>query len=87
MTQDEVRETPLTDDAAFDFKEGIGMDGSDVVDADFARSLERALYQARDRIERALLPDPHDERDVSVDWLRKEIREALAAIDKLKGGD
>jgi predicted nuclease with TOPRIM domain len=86
MTQDEVRETPLTDDAAFDFKEGIGMDGSDVVDADFARSLERALYQARDRIERALLPDPHDERDVSVDWLRKEIREALAAIDKLKGG-
>lgn len=28
-------------------------------------------------IEQALLPDPHDEREVSIDWLRKAIRVAL----------
>jgi hypothetical protein len=53
---------------------------------DFARSLERRGQRMRERIERALLPDPHDERDVSVDWLRKEIRKAFAEWDALKGG-
>jgi len=33
-------------------------------------------------IEQALLPDPHDERDVSVDWLRKEIHAAIDAARK-----
>lgn len=29
---------------------------------------------------RDALPDPYDEREVSIDWLRKRIRSALAAI-------
>lgn len=37
-----------------------------------------AAVKAFDRIKRALLPDPHDERDVSIDWLRKEIHAAIA---------
>jgi hypothetical protein len=64
-------ETPLTDDAAFDVPRDMpNFDATDVVDADFARSLERALVQARE----ALLAS------------NRERREVAAAIDKLKGG-
>ena len=63
----------------------------EVVQADFSRSLERELAAAQQdaerafkRIEQALLPDPHDEREISVDWLRQEIH---AAIDAAKGAE
>ena len=39
---------------------------------------ERAFH----RIERAMMPDPNDEREISVDWLRKEIRAAIDAARK-----
>ena len=42
-----MSDTPRTDDAAFDFVEGIGMDWRDIVSAGFARQLERELAQAR----------------------------------------
>lgn len=38
------------------------------------------------RIEQALLPDPHDEREISVDWLRKEIAAAIRGSER-EGGD
>jgi hypothetical protein len=33
--------------------------------------------RAARKIEQALLPDPHDEREVSVEWLRKTVSAAL----------
>lgn len=53
--------------------------------AKLERRLREAEKDAKSRtdtirkIEQALLPDPHDEREVSVEWLRKTIR---AAIEK-----
>ena len=48
--------------------------------AELAQERERAEKNARviERIKRALLPDQHDERELSVDWLRKEIHAAIA---------
>ena len=46
-----------------------------------------AAEKALRRIEQALLPDPHDERDISVDWLRAEIRAAIDAAARPNAKD
>lgn len=47
--------------------------------AERAEAARDAAMKAIDRIKRALMPDPHDERHISIDWLRKEIH---ATIDQ-----
>lgn len=61
---------------------GLVLAEAGFTDETFAETVLAALSEReaeRRLIEQALLPDPHDERDVSVDWLRLQIRTILAA--------
>jgi hypothetical protein len=43
-------------------------------------ALKRSTERVARQLEIAILPDPHDERDISVDWLKGQVRKAVADL-------
>jgi len=65
--------TPITDAALKKEEKTWVLGGPGLMEPKVSRKFEKALR----KIEQAIIPDPYDEREISLDWLVKRIHNII----------